>query len=282
MRRFRRNSQEICFAWDYQDPKRGLLRTRVANNWHITKQTSRATSTPRTASNHSRHLQGHHQPGVARADRQAAERRLGRLRRAQQHRHFRRARQRQVRVRDDRPAHDAPLRRQHGRARRVRRADLLRPRGRRLSTKPPPGQRVLAAGARPTSSTRCSTASSRSWRWCGRSPDECDVGFRARGQVRGHRRQELSSDQKARVQEVLAEARSSRTGRGPRRSGAVPEAQGGLDACHLAFYNRTTSATTTCGTSGGSKGRRSCGTTAAPHVHVWVNVADDPCVKLNA
>jgi hypothetical protein len=27
----------VCFAWDYQDPKRGLLRTRVANNWQITK-----------------------------------------------------------------------------------------------------------------------------------------------------------------------------------------------------------------------------------------------------
>ena len=37
----------------------------------------------------------------------------------------------QVRVRHDRPAHDAPLRRQLGRARRVRRADLLRPRRRR-------------------------------------------------------------------------------------------------------------------------------------------------------
>lgn len=31
--------KEICFAWDYQDPKRGLLRTRVSNNWHITKPT---------------------------------------------------------------------------------------------------------------------------------------------------------------------------------------------------------------------------------------------------
>lgn len=27
----------ICFDWDFQDPKRGLLRTRVANNWHITE-----------------------------------------------------------------------------------------------------------------------------------------------------------------------------------------------------------------------------------------------------
>ncbi|MDZ4779205.1 MAG: DUF3500 domain-containing protein [Planctomycetia bacterium] len=29
--------QQICFAWDHVDPKRGLLRTRVANNWHITE-----------------------------------------------------------------------------------------------------------------------------------------------------------------------------------------------------------------------------------------------------
>jgi hypothetical protein len=28
--------EKICFAWDYQDPERGLLRTRVANNWDIT------------------------------------------------------------------------------------------------------------------------------------------------------------------------------------------------------------------------------------------------------
>lgn len=29
--------QEICFGWDHQDPRRGLLRTFVANNWNITK-----------------------------------------------------------------------------------------------------------------------------------------------------------------------------------------------------------------------------------------------------
>lgn len=31
--------KEICFAWDHTDPKRGLLRTFVSNNWHITKPT---------------------------------------------------------------------------------------------------------------------------------------------------------------------------------------------------------------------------------------------------
>lgn len=29
--------QEVCFAWDYMDPKRGLLRTRISNNWNITE-----------------------------------------------------------------------------------------------------------------------------------------------------------------------------------------------------------------------------------------------------
>ncbi len=29
----------VCFAWDHKDPQRGLLRTHVSNNWHITKPT---------------------------------------------------------------------------------------------------------------------------------------------------------------------------------------------------------------------------------------------------
>lgn len=29
--------QEVCFAWDYVEMKRGLLRTRLENNWKITK-----------------------------------------------------------------------------------------------------------------------------------------------------------------------------------------------------------------------------------------------------
>jgi hypothetical protein len=27
----------VCFDWDYVDPDRGLLRTRISNNWHITE-----------------------------------------------------------------------------------------------------------------------------------------------------------------------------------------------------------------------------------------------------
>ncbi len=32
-----RQRKEVCFDWDYQDPVRGRLRTRISNNWHITK-----------------------------------------------------------------------------------------------------------------------------------------------------------------------------------------------------------------------------------------------------
>lgn len=34
--------KQICFDWDYQDPKRGLLRTFVSNNWQITDHTIRS------------------------------------------------------------------------------------------------------------------------------------------------------------------------------------------------------------------------------------------------
>src|SRR5690348_5440681 len=29
--------KSVAFAWDHQDPQRGLLRTHVSNNWQITK-----------------------------------------------------------------------------------------------------------------------------------------------------------------------------------------------------------------------------------------------------
>jgi hypothetical protein len=31
--------KEVCFPWDYKDDKLGLLRTRISNNWHITSPT---------------------------------------------------------------------------------------------------------------------------------------------------------------------------------------------------------------------------------------------------
>jgi hypothetical protein len=112
---------------------------------------------------------------------------------------------------------------------------------------------------------------------------ESQVGFRAADQFDGIPVTELSADQKARVQEVLRKLVE------PFRQGDRDEAlaclqkQGGIDACSLAFYQE--------GDLGKDKvwdNWRLEGPSfvwhfrGAPHVHVWVNVADDPSPKLNA
>lgn len=113
--------------------------------------------------------------------------------------------------------------------------------------------------------------------------DESKVGFRAAGEFDGIPVTELSADQKSRVQEVLRKLVE------PFRQGDRDEAlaclqkQGGIDACSLAFYQE--------GDLGKDKvwdNWRLEGPSfvwhfrGAPHVHVWVNVADDPSPKLNA
>ena len=94
---------------------------------------------------------------------------------------------------------------------------------------------------------------------------------------------EMSKDQVAEVQNVLQKLLE------PYRQGDQDEAkkcltaQGGLEKCSLAFY--------TDNDIGGDKvwdNWRLEGPSfvwyfrGSPHVHVWVNVADDPLVKLNA
>jgi hypothetical protein len=38
-----KQKKEICFPWDYQDPRRGLLRSFVSNNWQVTPYTIRGS-----------------------------------------------------------------------------------------------------------------------------------------------------------------------------------------------------------------------------------------------
>ena len=93
----------------------------------------------------------------------------------------------------------------------------------------------------------------------------------------------MSSDQKEHLQKVLP-CSSSRTARATAtKSRKCLKKQGGLDACHLAFY-----AQNDIGNDGVWDIWRLEGPSfvwhyrGAPHVHVWVNMADDPSVKLNA
>jgi hypothetical protein len=116
------------------------------------------------------------------------------------------------------------------------------------------------------------------------APNESDVPFRGReGKFDGIPVTELSSDQKERVQEVVRKLIEPY--RQTDRDEAVKclKAQGGIDQCHLAFYQE--------GDIGADKTWdiwRLEGPSfvwhyrGAPHVHVWVNVASEPSIKLNA
>jgi hypothetical protein len=113
-------------------------------------------------------------------------------------------------------------------------------------------------------------------------PSEEEVGFRA-GQWPGLPVTEMSPDQQSLVKEVLTKLVE------PYRQSDRDEVQaclkkhGGLEKCSLAFYRE--------GDVGDDKVWdcwRLEGPAfvwyfrGSPHVHVWVNVADDPSVKLNA
>jgi hypothetical protein len=116
------------------------------------------------------------------------------------------------------------------------------------------------------------------------APGESDIPFRGKnGKFDGIPVSELSADQKARVQEVLRKLVEPYRQSDRDEVIACLKAQGGIDACSLAFYqegdignDNTWDIWRLEGPSFVWHWR------GAPHVHVWVNVASDPSVKLNA
>jgi hypothetical protein len=115
-------------------------------------------------------------------------------------------------------------------------------------------------------------------------PREQAVGFRGKeGKFPGIAVTELSSDQKEQLQKVVAKAFE------PYRNADRDEVleclkkQGGLDACSLAFY-----AEGDIGDDEVWDNWRLEGPSfvfyfrGSPHVHMWINVASDPSVELNA
>jgi hypothetical protein len=115
-------------------------------------------------------------------------------------------------------------------------------------------------------------------------PGESNVAFRGKeGKFQGIAVTELSSDQKDHLKEVMALLVEPYRTVDRDEAMKCLDAQGGLDACHLAYYQQQD-----VGKDGVWDNWRLEGPSfvwhyrGAPHVHVWVNVADDPSVKLNA
>jgi hypothetical protein len=118
-----------------------------------------------------------------------------------------------------------------------------------------------------------------------KSPKESAVSFRGKliDDAPGLRVQELTSDQKGELQKVLAKLIEPFRAEDRDEALACLKTRGGLDACVLSYFADQDI--------GGDKvwdNWRLEGPAfvwyfrGAPHVHVWVNVADDAAVKTNA
>jgi hypothetical protein len=114
-------------------------------------------------------------------------------------------------------------------------------------------------------------------------PKESEVGFRGDKKLPGIPVTEFSADQKQELQRVLSVLVEHYRKDDQDEALACLKRQGGLDRCSLAFYEE--------GDIGNDRewdNWRLEGPAFVwyfrgfPHVHVWVNVADDPNIELNA
>ena len=169
-------------------------------------------------------------------------------------------------------------------ARRLWRAHLLRPRGPGLQREGrPSGQRLLAPGAQGQRGFKMLDGRHRKEALIAQAPKESRVQFRDRNKIQGLPASELSADQKAHLKGVLESLIEPYRTSDRDHVIRCLDAQGGLDACRIAFYQS------------GDIGNdqvwdiwRLEGPSfvwhfrGSPHVHVWVNVADDPSVRITA
>ena len=276
----------VCFDWDYQDPNRGLLRTRVANNWHVTEPEINSDFFKKDQQELIRNIfEGIIQPDWhERIDKQLEDDAggygndqniaifgkpgEGKFQFVMTGRHM------TLRCDGNSAEHVAfggPIFYGHAAS--------------GFNEKPDhPGNVFWPQAVAANSVYKMLDEKQRKIALVQQSPREQDVGFRgASGELPGIPLTELSSDQRDEVQKVLQKLIE------PYRQGdrdeveACLKAQGGLEKCSLAFYKDMDI---------GKDEMWDCWRLegpafvwyfrGSPHVHVWANIASDPSVKLNA
>jgi len=277
----------MCFAWDHVDPKRGLLRNRIENNWRITN--------PIVASNfynkdqqvlirgifegmtspdwHERFDQQLKDDVGGFGQRQSiaifGEPGSGKFQFVLTSRHM------TLRCDGDSAEHVAfggPI--------------LYAHEGERLYEKPDHPNNVFWHQA--VEANKLFQTLSRSQRKealvTHGMPSEELIGFKGKGgQFQGCPVSDFTDDQRSEVQRILKILLEPFRQSDRDEVSRCLKAQGGLDGCHLAFYKE--------GDLGDDKiydNWRLEGPSfvwyfrGRPHVHVWVNVAENPSVKLNS
>ncbi len=276
---------EICFDWDYIDPERGLLRTRVANNWSITE----AEINSRFFSDDQRDIvrqifEGIYNPDwVERIDKQLEDDAGGwgedqsiaifgtpgeKFEFVMTGRHL------TIRCDGNSAEHVAfggPIFYGHAADGFDEDADH-------------PGNVFWPQAVEANKLYEMLDGRQRELALVKNLPREEKVGFRGNSaEIAGIPVTELSADQRAHAQKVLQKLVEPYRQSDQDEAMACLKAQGGLDACRLAFYSEGD-----IGDDGVWDNWRIEGPSfvwhfrGAPHVHVWANVADDPSVKLNA
>jgi hypothetical protein len=117
-----------------------------------------------------------------------------------------------------------------------------------------------------------------------RRPQESAVSFRGPGgKYPGLPIAEMTSDQKSEVEKVLMSLIEPYRAEDQAEVRAALKKQGGLDACSLAFYRDGDMADDEVWDNWRLEGPSFVWYfRGEPHVHIWINVADDPSPKLNA
>jgi hypothetical protein len=115
-------------------------------------------------------------------------------------------------------------------------------------------------------------------------PEESDIAFKDRkSKYPGLAVADMSHDQKEVMQKVLSSLIEPYRKEDQDEVAACLKKQGGLDQCHLAFYKEAD-----LGDDGEWDNWRLEGPAfvwyfrGVPHVHIWINVGDDPTVKVNS
>jgi len=118
----------------------------------------------------------------------------------------------------------------------------------------------------------------------GKTPREQAVAFRGKqGQFTGLPVTDMSSDQKEHLQTVLSTMVEPYRQNDRDEAMQCLKAQGGIDACHLSFYTDKDIGDDKVWDNWRVEGPSFVWHyRGAPHVHVWVNVADSADVQLNA
>ena len=117
-----------------------------------------------------------------------------------------------------------------------------------------------------------------------KSPKEAEVPFQGpKGQFPGLPVRDMSADQKKQMQKVLSSLVEPFRKDDQEEALACLQKHGGLDGCTLAFYTDEDIGRDEVWDNWRLEGPSFVWYfRGAPHVHVWVNVADDASVKLNS